>query len=71
MGDLRIEYDKKLRDMDRTSKRTLDDRVRAYEFQIKQQELAFKERERFLSEHYEEELDTMKRTNAHLIQKKS
>lgn len=71
ISELRLDYDKKLRDLDRTSKRTLDDRVRAYEYQIRQQELGFKERERFLNEHYQEELDTMKRTNAYLIQKKS
>jgi hypothetical protein len=69
--EMRLEFDKKYRDQDRTSKRAIDDRVRAYEHQITQQELAFKEKERFLTEHYEEELDRMKRTNAHLIQKKS
>jgi len=70
-SEIRLEFDKKLRDQDRTSKRALDDRVRSYEYQIRQQELAFKEKEHFLTEHYEEELDRMKRTNAHLIQKKS
>ena len=69
--EMRLEYDKKLRDQDRVSKRDVDDRVRSYEHQITQQELAFKEKERFLTEHYEEELDKMKRTNAHLIQTKS
>ena len=68
---LRTEDDKKLRDQDRTAKRILDDKVHSYEYMIEQQELAFKEKERFLTEHYEEELDKMKRTNAHLIEKKS
>ena len=71
MSELHLEYDKKLREMDRGSKRALEDRVRAYEHQIKQQDLAYREKERFLSEHYQEELDSMKRTNAQLIQKKS
>lgn len=71
MSELRLEYDKKLRDANRTSNRALEDRVKSYEHQIKQQELSFKERERFLTEHYEEELDRMKRSNAQLIQKKS
>ncbi len=71
VGEMKLEFDKKLRDQDRNSKRAVDDRVRAYEHQIKQQELSFREKERFLTEHYEEELDRMKRTNAHLIQKKS
>ena len=70
-AELHLEYDKKLRDQSRLSKRALEDRIRAYEHQISQQGLAFKEKERFLTEHYEEELATMKRTNAHLIQKKS
>ena len=69
--EIRSEYDKKLRDQDRNSKRALDDRVHSYEHLLEQQELAFKEKERFLTEHYEEELDRMKRTNAHLIQTKS
>lgn len=71
LSEIKLEFDKKLREKDRVSTRVLDDRVRAYEHQIKQQELSFREKERFLTEHYEEELDTMKRTNAHLIQKKS
>ncbi len=71
LTQVRLEYDKKLRDQDRTSKRALEDRVRMYEFQLKQADLAFKEKERFLTEHYETELDTMRRTNAHLIEKKS
>jgi hypothetical protein len=68
---MKLEFDKKLRDQERTSKRVTEDRVRNYEYQMKQQELAFKERERFLTEHYEEELDKMKRTNAKFIEKKS
>ena len=71
VGELKLEFDKKLRDQDRVSKRSIDERVRSFEHQIKQQELSFREKERFLTEHYEEELDSMKRTNAHLTQKKS
>jgi hypothetical protein len=71
MAEMRYEYDKKLRDTERLSHRALEDRVRAYEHQMKQQELAFKEKERFLTERYEEELDRMRHTNARLIQKKS
>jgi hypothetical protein len=71
VSELKYSFDKKLQDLDRTSKKALDDRVKSYEHQIKQQELAFKDRERFLTEHYEEELDSMRRTNARLIQKKS
>jgi hypothetical protein len=52
--EMRYDFDKKLRDSDRKSTRALDDRVKMYEHQIKQQELAFKEKERFLTEQYEE-----------------
>jgi len=69
--ELKFTFDKKLQDQERLSKKALDERVRAYEHQIAQQAVAFKERERFLTEHYEEELDSMRRTNARLIQKKS
>ena len=71
MASMKYENDKKLREQDRTSTRAMDDRVKAYEYQIKQQELAFKQREQFLTEHYQEELDKMKRSNARLIQTKS
>jgi hypothetical protein len=71
VGEIKLEYDKKLRDQDRRSSRLTDDRIKAYEYQIKQQELAFKEKERFLTEHYEEELDKMKHTNARILQTKS
>ncbi|MBS1958524.1 MAG: hypothetical protein JST80_03545 [Bdellovibrionales bacterium] len=69
--EMRFEYDKKLRDESRKANKNLEDRVKSYEHQIRQQELAFKEKERFLTEHYEEEIDRMKNTNARLIQKKS
>jgi hypothetical protein len=68
---VRYENDKKLRDSERNSKRLLEEKIRSYEHQLKQREAAFHERERFLTEHYDEELDRMKTTNAHLISKKS
>lgn len=71
VSEMQYEFDKKLRDSDRRGSKALDDRVKMYEHLLKQQEIAYKEKERFLTEHYEEELDRMKRTNARLIQKKS
>jgi hypothetical protein len=71
MTDLKYEYDKKLRDQDRKSTRLMDERVKSYDYQIKQQEVAFKEKERFLTELYQEELDKVKSNNARLISKKS
>ncbi len=67
----KFEFDKKLQEQQRVSKRTLDDRVRAYEAQLKTQDSMFKEHDRLLTEHYEEELDKLKRTNARITQAKS
>lgn len=68
---LKYEHDKKLREQERTARRQSDEKDRSYEHRLKEMELAFRERERFLTEHYEQELGKMKRTNAHLIAKKS
>jgi hypothetical protein len=67
----KFEFDKKYQEQQRESKRILDDRIKAYEAQLKQQEVVHKERDRLLTEHYEEELDKMKRTNARITQAKS
>ncbi len=71
LSQLKYDHDKKLREQERTSKRQADEKDRGYDHRIKEMELAFRERERFLTEHYEQELGKMKRTNAHLIAKKS
>ena len=71
LSQLKYDHDKKLREQERTSRRQADEKDRGYEHRIKEMELAFRERERFLTEHYEQELGKMKRTNAHLIAKKS
>ncbi|NDG83818.1 MAG: hypothetical protein EBX52_02125 [Proteobacteria bacterium] len=68
---LRLESERKLHEQDRTTRRILEDQERNREFQDKQQAMAYKEKERFLIEHYEEELDKMKHTNAQLVAKKS
>jgi hypothetical protein len=71
LSDAKFDFDKKLQEQTRKSKMSMDERVKAYEAQIRQQEAVFKEKERFLTEHYEEEFDKMKRNNAHLSEKKS
>jgi hypothetical protein len=71
IADLKLESDRKLHEQDRTTKRVIEEKDRNLNYQIKQQEVAFKEKERFLVEHYEEELDKMKHTNAQLVTKKS
>jgi hypothetical protein len=67
----KLERDSAVRENDRKNRSMLEERVRAYEHQIKQIEATHKERERFLTEHYEDEAARMRRTNARLIQKKS
>jgi hypothetical protein len=71
LTQLKYDHDKKLREQERTTRRQADEKDRGYEHRIKEMEMAFRERERFLTEHYEQELAKMKRTNAHLIAKKS
>jgi hypothetical protein len=71
IADLKLEGDRKLHEQDRSMKRIIEEKDRNLNYQIKQQEVAFKEKERFLVEHYEEELDKMKHTNAQLVTKKS
>ena len=71
LSDLKLESDRKLHEQDRATKRVLEEKDRTQEYQLKQQAVAFKEKERFLVEHYEEELDKMKHTNAQLVAKKS
>ncbi len=71
MSQAKFEFDKKLQEQQRTAKRYYDERVRAYEDQLKQQESMHKAKDRLLAEHYEEELDSIKRTNARITQAKS
>jgi len=68
---LKSDFQQKLHEQERTARRIVDEKDRNLEHQTKQQEMVHKEKERFLVEHYEEELDRMRRTNAHLIAKKS
>jgi hypothetical protein len=71
VAELKNEFQKKIHDQERNTQRIVEEKDRSLDHQLKQQELAHKEKERFLVEHYEEELDRMKRTNAQLIAKKS
>lgn len=71
MSLAKLEFDKKLQEQQRSSKRLLDDRVKAYEMQLSQQESMAKESNRLLTEHFEEEIDKLKRTNARITQAKS
>jgi hypothetical protein len=56
---------------ERRMQRALDDQQRGYEQKIAQMEYQNKERERILTQNYEDQIDKIKRANALLIQKKS
>jgi hypothetical protein len=71
MSTAKFEFDKRLQEQQRSSKKLLEERVKAYEAQLSQQESMSKEHSRLLTEHFEEELDKLKRTNARITQTKS
>ena len=71
MQQVKFDFDKKLHEQERSSKRLLDERVKAYEFQLSHQEMLGKEQKRLLTEHYEEELDKVKRNHALISKSKS
>jgi hypothetical protein len=60
-----------VRDTERKLKAQLDEALKANEQRLAQQDAQFKERERYLSQNYEDQLEKVKRSNALLIQKKS
>ena len=49
----------------------LDEQARSYEQRIAQLEFQHKERERYISQNYQDEMEKLKRSNAILVQKKS
>lgn len=71
MANLKSDLERRIHELERSSKRLLEEKDRNQDAQSKQLEQSHREKERFLVEHYEEELDRMRRTNAQLIAKKS
>lgn len=71
LQESRLEAERRIQESQRESRFALDDQKRNYEHRITQLELQQKERERILTENYEDQLDKMKQTNARIIQKKS
>ena len=61
---------KTLRDGERKHRTDLEEQARAYEQKIAQLEYQQKERERYLTQNHQDELEKVKRSNALLIQKK-
>ncbi|MCM2279607.1 MAG: hypothetical protein NDJ89_16150 [Oligoflexia bacterium] len=81
LADQKLEYETRIdeikeeahlqvREMERRSKNALDEQRRTAEQKLAQVEQQHKERERYLTENYEEQLEKVKRSNALLIQKK-
>jgi hypothetical protein len=71
LGDVKTELANTQREFDRRTRQSLDQQSKGYEQRIAQMEQANKERERLVSENYQDELEKVKRSNALLIQKKS
>ena len=71
LDDLRVQDQQLIREGERKNKLTLDEQQRIYEQRIAQLESQHKERERYITQNYQEDLEKVKRSNALLIQKKS
>jgi hypothetical protein len=71
LEQIKSETAKTTRDAERQTKQALEEQARSYVQRIAQLEMTHKEREKRVSENYEDSLEKMKRSNALLIQKKS
>jgi hypothetical protein len=69
--DLKSSADKAIRDNDRKNKQILDEQAKSYEQRIAQTEAQYKERERYLNQNHEDELERLRRAHAYSLQKKS
>jgi len=81
LADQKVDYDFKidelknqarmdLKDAEKRTKQALEDQSKSYEQRIAQLESQAKERERYLSQAHQDELDKVRRSNALLLQKK-
>ena len=71
METLKAQNQHLLREGERKNRQLLDEQAKGYEQRIAQLEYQHKERERYITQNYQEDLEKMKRSNALLIQKKS
>jgi hypothetical protein len=60
-----------LREAEKKARVDMEQQARSYEQRIAQMEFQRKERERYITQNYQDELDKVRRSNAALIQKKS
>ena len=82
LADQKVEHDKTLDEIKSSAERTVREagrqarvdseaQARANEQKLAQIEMQHKERERYVTQNYQDDLEKMKRSNALLIQKKS
>jgi hypothetical protein len=71
LGDVKSELATTQRESERRTAHALEEQSKGYEQRIAQLEFQNKERERLVSQNYQDELEKVKRSNALLIQKKS
>ncbi len=71
LNDLRQVTDRSIRERERKERANLEEQARSYEQRISQLEVQQKERERYLTQHYQDEIDRTRRSNDLLAKKKS
>ncbi|HCM40563.1 MAG: hypothetical protein A2Z97_00535 [Bdellovibrionales bacterium GWB1_52_6] len=71
LDEMKSQSHQAVRDADRRNKLALDEQQRMFDQRLSQLEVQHKERERYITENYQEDLEKVKRSNALLIQKKS
>lgn len=71
ISETKQEAERQVRENERRFKQELEQQARNFEHRIEQMEFQHGERERFISQRYEDQLDKLKRSNALLITKKS
>lgn len=69
--EVKADTDKKVREADRIRRQALEEQGRAYDQKIAQLEVQQKERERYMTQNFQDELEKVKRSNAELVKKKS
>ncbi|MDR3608415.1 MAG: hypothetical protein P4M08_13685 [Oligoflexia bacterium] len=71
INEMKAQFGTATRDIERRNKQNMEDQARGYEQRIQQLEFQSKERERMISENYQDQIEKMKRSDALLRQKKS
>lgn len=70
LGDMKSQTQLALRDAERKTKQALEEQQKSYEQRLAQTEYQHKERERYMTENFQDQLEKVKRSNALIAQKK-